>query len=492
MESILDKINETNVDEFRRQLCQTDLKYLCRNVLGFKEWDTCHDELTAFLDGSKKRFKLILMPRGHLKTSVVTIAKSIQHLLNDPNTSILLCNAVWDNARSFLREIKDYLSGKSDLPALFGKFESELWNQEELIIRQRTIANKTSTISTAGVDKALASQHYKVIFADDVVNRQTVSTLEQIEKTKKYYSDLLDLLEPDGTLYVIGTRWDSRDLYGSIIEKISGDWDTYNVSATKTKTIDGEPIFPKKFNTATLQLLLREKGSYEFNCQYMNLVTSPESRLFNPPFRYWRQEQISNSKAAITFDPATSKEKFSCDAVIAVSGINPSNQLCVIEYAAFREKDKLVTKYMDKIFEYVVRFQTKKVVVEVNGGQAVYVQLLEDESKRRKIPIEIISVNQHRNKEVRIMALQPYWERGDLLLKPGMVELEDQFDTFRIPSNTKVDILDAIAMRIQDEIPITYRTFPITELYGKPKTGWVGDSYIPVLNNPREFTELMP
>ena len=123
-------------------LAQTDLKYLCNTFLNMGDWDKCHDRLATFLKNSKKQFKLILMPRGHLKTSVVTVGWSIQQMLNDFDTSILLANAVWDYARSFLSEIKEYLVGKSRLQNLFGRFESYKWNQDDATILQRKKANK--------------------------------------------------------------------------------------------------------------------------------------------------------------------------------------------------------------------------------------------------------------------------------------------------------------------------------------------------------------
>src|SRR3990167_5054847 len=123
--------------ELEKIYCETNLKYLCEKILHFGDWDKCHDKLADFLKNSKKKFKLILMPRGHLKSSVVTIALSVQEILKNPDTSILLCNAILGNAQKFLSEIKEYLSPKTDLQKLYGKFDTVLWNQSEVTISQR-------------------------------------------------------------------------------------------------------------------------------------------------------------------------------------------------------------------------------------------------------------------------------------------------------------------------------------------------------------------
>src|SRR3990167_9703217 len=114
-------VTQSDLYEIERRTCKDDLRYLCREVLGMRDWDGCHDDLLAFLNRRARRKKLILVPRGHLKSSVLTIGLSIQHMLNDPDTTILLSNAVWDNARSFLREIKEFLTDKSQLPKMFGR-----------------------------------------------------------------------------------------------------------------------------------------------------------------------------------------------------------------------------------------------------------------------------------------------------------------------------------------------------------------------------------
>ena len=102
-----DKFSPEEKDEVQRQLCKTNLKYLCTKILGYPDWDICHDEVQKFLSESKKSKKLILLPREHLKTSIITIGTSIQHILNDFDTTILYANAIQSNAESFLRETKN-------------------------------------------------------------------------------------------------------------------------------------------------------------------------------------------------------------------------------------------------------------------------------------------------------------------------------------------------------------------------------------------------
>ena len=204
----LEKVQET---------CKSSLKYLCKDVLRMEDWGSLHTDLEKYLKGSGPK-KMILIPRGHLKSSVITIGYSIQKVLRDFNTRGLIANAVWDNARHFLYKISEYLTDKSYLPMLFGNFKSGRWNADEIVINQRTEAHAEATIATTGVEKTQTSQHYDWIVMDDLVVRENINTQEQRNKVIDFYRDTLDLLEPGGELVIIGTRWAMGDLYQHLIE----------------------------------------------------------------------------------------------------------------------------------------------------------------------------------------------------------------------------------------------------------------------------------
>lgn len=426
-----------------RVLLEERLDFLCQYYLNFGEWDQCHNELNRFLLSSTKKRKLILMPRGHLKTSIVTVGLTIQHLLKDPNTTILIANAVWDNARNILFEVKDYLSTKTKLPYLYGRFESSRWNQDEIAIKQRKKPNKTPSVSTAGADKAITGQHYKIIIADDIVNRQTISTEEQRLKTKKFYSDLLSVLEPDGVLYIVGTRWHDGDLYGDILRESKDKFDVYIRKAVE----DGNVIFPKKFSHEILADLKKDKGSYEFNAQYMNDPIGEDNEHFHKPIRYWT-ELGENPKHTITVDLAISEKDSADYTVVMDCAMTQSNQLCVVEYSRKR-MSPLDT--IEKIFEMVLKYGVKKVGIEAVAYQRALIKILEEEVRKRNIFFEIVPLNMPQGKNSagkfsRIMMLQPRWESGNLLLKQGMVELEEEI--MRFPIGEHDDIIDALSMQL--------------------------------------------
>lgn len=202
--------------------CKTDLRFLCVEILGMKDWqEGLHDDLATYLK-TKDKQKLILIPRGHLKSSIVTVGYSIQRILQNPNIRVLITNAVWDQAREFLRQISEYLTTSSQLPTIFGQFRQKdiTWTRNEISIAQKNDPTKRGpTIRTAGLESVLTGSHCDLIIHDDLVELNNVQTKEQIKKVTQFHDASLDVLDPGGHMIVIGTRWAEDDLYGLILKE---------------------------------------------------------------------------------------------------------------------------------------------------------------------------------------------------------------------------------------------------------------------------------
>lgn len=474
--SFQDSIESLDAYELERELCKNSLRYLCVEKLGYKDWDVCHDDLEDwFLKNRKQDFRVLLIPRYHLKTSIVTIGKTIQYILNKPNAKILLCNAVWDNARSFLDEIKSHLQNPN-LTELFGSFESSKWNKDEIVIKQRKRPDKTPSIDTAGVEKTLTSQHYDYIICDDLVTRENITTPEQMLKVKKFFFDLLKLLNPvDGQMDIVGTRWHFGDLYGDLadenkirIEKMGKEkYKFYVKSATEDGTFNSKPIFPKMWPLEKLKDLHMTIGPYEYAANMNNSPLSEKEQIFKPPIRYWDRIP-DNSRYYITTDLAT--EDGQDYGVVMVTCLTPGNQLFVVDY---KQGHFGHNEMIDHVFNYVNQYlngqQIKKVGIESNAYQKVFLKLIEEEARKRNVLFESVPVNRHKEKSFRIKALQPRYASGNLLIKQGMVELEEEL--LKFPVGKHDDLLDALEMSLtlidpsvahpaQTYIPRQYRGRP--------------------------------
>jgi hypothetical protein len=102
---------------------------------------------------------------------------------------------------------------------LFGEWRTESnWNESEITIRQRTKIYKESSITCSGIGAQKTSQHYTVIIADDMNSPDNSMTQELRDKVIDHYRLYISLLEPGGTLVVVGTRYAMGDLIGYILD----------------------------------------------------------------------------------------------------------------------------------------------------------------------------------------------------------------------------------------------------------------------------------
>ena len=439
-------------------LCKRDLKFLCEQFLGYKDWDKVHDDLEKFLKRPARK-KALLLPRGHLKSTFVTIAFTIQQILRNPNVRVLIANGVWDISRTFLREIKAQLEN-SQLKYMFGEFVSFKWNEDMVVVKQRTKALKEPTVQTTGVEAETTGGHYDLIVLDDLTGLQNSQTPEQREKTKRFRRSMLNLLEPGGLLVEIGTRWHLDDTFSVIFEN---EMKYYDVMVKKVVE-GGKVIFPKHFarkfdpvrkdwvavEDATcmdyIEHLKKSMPLDEFLSQYENNPISSENQLFKPEmFKYWNQRP-EGLYVGMAVDFALSESKQSDRTAIVTLGMDSKYNLYVLDYIAMRSRSP--QEIINAIFNERSKWKPVVVGMEVNGFQRALKLACEEEMRRRRdyFSIEEIRTGPEKSKETRIKSLEPFYRNGAVYHAAWMKgkDMEVELQTF--PKGRNDDICDAMAL----------------------------------------------
>lgn len=212
--SIEEQVQETKGQfDVLRKVYERDLFRFAKEVLGY-------DKLCPKLHGwiiqqfvDKKNF-LLLIPRDHFKTTVVTISATIWDIIKNPNMRIYVANAVLGEAQKFLREIKGHMEQNPILKMMWPDIfyanphkNSPKWTEDEIIVK-RKVNKKEATITVGSVGKIETGSHFDKHVYDDLVNMDNVATPELIQKTLDWYRMSLAMLEPHGSKIVVGTRYD--------------------------------------------------------------------------------------------------------------------------------------------------------------------------------------------------------------------------------------------------------------------------------------------
>jgi predicted phage terminase large subunit-like protein len=413
-------------------------------VLEYRDLAPVHAEIEASLKKAEECGRgLFLLPRGHLKSTEITIAYTIQRILKNPNVRVLITNALLDNSKGFLREIKSHFEKNERLKALYGEYQNsdEKWSESQIIVKKRTTFSKEPTVQITSVDKSVVSQHYDLIVADDLVTRDSISTKEQRAKLVKYYKDLLDLLEPGGTLLVIGTRWHYDDLYGWLLRQ-DGPRETLIRRVLNEK---GKPIFPQKFSDEHIARLKSEKGAYEFNAQYNNdPVSEADADFKRETFRYI-QKTPDDGVIYITIDPAATTNDQSDFTGIVVNCVTGGTWNIIEAYQLKLNPTEIV----DEIFHLQAKYRQRLRCIAIED--MMFTKALDYDITRRMretnqwFTVEKVK-HKGRNKESRIRGLIPLFERGNINLSDRCSDLEDEL--MRFPAGEHDDILDALAYQL--------------------------------------------
>lgn len=519
---------EEVLKEEARQKCLEDLHYLAKHILGYDRLtEHYHRGMAKDIDTPKYKFKLLLHPRGHFKSTLGTESYPIKKSLENPNLRCLLTNAKLDNSRKFLRTIAKHFNSNPrfrwvwrdwwikkyateyDRATMKDKLDWVVRDVQDELTLLRPGQAREATFTTGAVDASMVSQHYGLIVADDLINREYVRTQEMVEKSILYFKDLLDLLDPDGELLVIGTRWSHMDLYAWIIEEF-GHKASYSVpvhiihgqleeALQRAKgTPDGEkswlisitptspekPVFPEEFGPKVLQELLEAKGPYEFGAQYLLDPTPAEHQKFMEewfkPLDLMSDTWLSTLDICITVDPAISLEDSACDSSVVVCGYDEHNRMFFLDGVSERLSEH---ELPEAIFDMVARWQKKgrfllPVGFESIGFQQLYIYTMERMMLERGLFFAIEPIaRRSMSKDERILRLvprlknefyiprkimkQPYSRQG----KPYDLVEKLKWQLLKFPFAGKKDLADALA----DQLDIVKAHRPPRELKAAPK-----------------------
>lgn len=450
-----------------------DLKFLCTYFLGYKDWSSnlrLHRDIRFHLDKPSK-YKLFLLPRDHLKSSIITKGAAIQRILRNPDIRILIANNTWDNSRKFLRSIQSHLSKGSKLSAYFGRFEGPIWTQDEIVIKQRQKVEDAPTIATTGLEKEQTSQHYDLIIADDLVARENSATAEQRTKVKEYINSLFSLLEPEGQLWIVGTRWSQDDAYGDLIEE--GLWDILIRTCwqDEERTI---PAFPEKFSKELLDLKRQKIGPVNFSCQYLNDPLGSEAADFKrDQIKFYQPGTDNPQRLYMAVDPAHSLGADADFSAGVVGGMYADSKIRVVDY--FKKK-VLPNDLVNVIFEMVKKWKLRAIGIETFAFQKTLKYEIQRRQRETKLFFSVDELGTHRGgkfeppapKEARIRSMQPMFEQGLIELRWDMRDMVDELLAF--PRGKRDDLIDALAYLKEHLVPsmqLSTETSRPGEVYNK-------------------------
>lgn len=408
----------------------------------------------------RQLWNLTLAPRGFGKSTCLNIARCILRILQNPNIRILIASKTDTNAVSFLSEIKQKLL-RPKMVEVFGVQQGSPWNDGSIRVRARTSDAKEDTIETIGIGGAIASKHYDLIIADDLIDESNSITEAQREKIHTWFFKVLDpCLEPHGEMSIIGTRYNPDDLYGYLMENVLCKKDEKgklirrhyisipaliekaNIDSRTPEAERYVSLWPEKCSVKYLLKKRKVLGTIIFNTQYQNDVAAMKGKIFRLEwFKYYKSVDLKELQIFQGVDLA-SKQAHNADRFAhATIGVHiETKRIYILNYhnivASFVQRKRIVA---DEFFKY----DAVRVGIEANGYQRSFIQDLAQDDDYKAI--RAIPIFTEKDKISRAWKLSAFFERRQVYVKEEMQDLIEHL--LKFPGRHK-DLFDALDLAI--------------------------------------------
>lgn len=200
-------------------------------------WEPLHRPLCNFASTWKPgrpRKKLVLEPRGHIKSNILSVGYPLWLLVIDINERVLLASHKDSDAAKFLlgiRTIVDSDRWEFYFPEIHAKCsrgkKPDVWNDERLLFHRDTNYLEAS-VEVTSIRQQVTGRHYSRVVGDDLVTPDNVATFLLREKTSNFRKLAESLMDPGATEIITGTRYHHDDEYGKILKE-NEEHQTYDV-----------------------------------------------------------------------------------------------------------------------------------------------------------------------------------------------------------------------------------------------------------------------
>jgi len=274
--------------------------------------------------------------REHFKSTIITVAESIQDILNDPSITICILSYNRATAISFLKNIKQVLEGSDFLQYLFPEIlyentnDAVTWSLEGGLFVKRPGYRKEGTIEAWGlIDGQPTGRHFDKVVYDDVVTDEVARSPDMIAKVKRAFDMSANVGTDGGRRRVIGTFYHHNDplvyiqgLTDLVTEEVL--FDARIKPASDNGLANGNPVFISESRFAEL----RSGDRYIFNCQQLCNPTPITDMPLSPKSLIWAPKEDIPRRLFkfMVIDPAglSTKTTSRGDAwAIVVGGVDP-------------------------------------------------------------------------------------------------------------------------------------------------------------------------
>lgn len=449
-------LSKTTIADIRKRALG-DLWFFTRYIIGYTDIDNpLHREMCRTAQSwERELMTLTLVPRGHLKTSCLTIGHDAWKIARNPNVRIALFTAVHANGIRILRELRGQFERNPRMRAVFPelcpppdakRLPGMRWTDYAFEVPARTRSGE-STFTLVGVESSAVSQHFDDLDYDDMLDATHVSTEEQRNKHFEWFLNSLQLRHSpaESRARIKGTRWHYNDTYGRLLkrnEEAIRKTGRRSLRVYRRSAIEnGMPIWPARFSLETLEQLRADLGDYIYSCQYLNDPVPESSAVLK-----WRLVKFVDAadipKNTINFASVllrTGDIEGPYD-VIVIGSIDVDGNLYIRNIC-------LSTLAPDALLRNLSYFRTRYNLRHIYIDERILTNILSPAlaSNRRYATLPFISVTRASTTHIsRVLSIEPAVTNGHFHIQNGIdsvLNLREEFDQMSSAGSKGADVI---------------------------------------------------
>jgi predicted phage terminase large subunit-like protein len=416
---------------------------------------------------SGERYIAIAAPRGHAKSTAITLSYLLASVLFRQSQFVILVSDTETQAGLFLGDITGQLTDNEDLRALFGVKKFLKLSATDIIVEMED-GHKFRVIAKGAEQKLRGlkwgNKRPDLIVCDDLENDEVVANSERREKFRRWFNGaLFPALSHNGKLIIIGTilhmdSWLER-LMPVTSSKFteSDDLKTWSTKKSMWKSVKyrahnedfSKILWKERFSKEKLQGIRQtfiEQGMPDiYSQEYLNYPIDESSAYFKrDDFIAFRPEDLEervNYYSAADF--AISTREGADYTVIATVGVTSDGDLLVVDIRRGRWDS---AEIVEQMFSVHMRYKPELFIVESGSIQKAIGPFLQREMNQRGKFINLYPLVPTKDKQSRARSLQARMRAGGIRFDKDKLwypTLEDEMARF--PKDRHDDQVDALS-----------------------------------------------
>lgn len=427
---------------------------------------------------------LIIAPRNSAKSTCWGRVSPLWLLGANPDLRVVIVSRTSELAKIDLRFIKQSVESNDRVKEVFpaeeiaGRFyglePSTPWGANQLTVRNNR-NDGVPSVYAVGLGGSISGIRADIIVVDDLIDMNNVMTESQRSKIDDFWDNVvLPTLNPGGRIFCVGTRYHAKDFYSRLLEDPMYRDNTFMFPALELDEFgeyvlgeDGEPIsyWPERWPTDELLKMKERMGTLAFNSQYQCDPSGYAGRLFDPD-----DIQFYNPKTQLqaiwddldflmAVDPNVTEDPESDNTAIITAAVDRKRgRVYVMDIYAkpldfvnqVKELKRHATRTQVVIGDHRVSIESR--ISKIGVEAVAYQRSLQQTGYLMGLPV--VEVKQgNRNKEIRILGLQPHFENGRIRIPDPEIMKTNWYDAFyeeycTFPKGRRDDMLDCLEILV--------------------------------------------